>query len=88
VHPAVIGRRIEITASLQRVRVFCAGQLVADHDRVWAKHQTLHDPSHVAAARGLRRQRWEAVGAGPDSEVQVRRLADYDLALGIDGGVA
>jgi hypothetical protein len=29
----VIGRRIEVTAGLDRVRVFCAGQVVADHER-------------------------------------------------------
>src|SRR5690242_13650533 len=31
VHPAVIGRRIEVTADLARVRVLCEGQAVADH---------------------------------------------------------
>jgi transposase len=31
VHPAVIGRRIEVTAGLERVRVTCDGQVVADH---------------------------------------------------------
>jgi transposase len=44
VHPAVIGRRIEITAGLDRVRLACDGRLVADHERVWAKHQTISDP--------------------------------------------
>ena len=32
VHPAVIGRRIEVTADLLRVRAWCDGRLVADHD--------------------------------------------------------
>jgi hypothetical protein len=27
--------RIEIVADLHQVRVFCIGQLVADHDRLW-----------------------------------------------------
>jgi transposase len=36
VHPAVIGRRIEVTAGLHRVRVFCDGKVVADHERIWA----------------------------------------------------
>ena len=58
VHPAVIGRRIEVTAGLDRVRVFCDGRLVAGHQRAWAKHQTITDPGHLAAARKpLRRQR-------------------------------
>ena len=33
-HPSVIGRRIEITADLHRVCVFCDGCIVADHERV------------------------------------------------------
>jgi transposase len=34
VHPAVIGRRIEITADLARVRVWCGGKLAASDGRV------------------------------------------------------
>lgn len=37
VHPGAVGRRIEVTADLGRVRVWCAGVLVADHERIWAK---------------------------------------------------
>ena len=51
VHPAVIGRRIEVVADLDRVRVFCDGRVVADHERVWAWHQTITDPEHLAAAK-------------------------------------
>ncbi len=57
VHPSVIGRRIEVIADLARVRAFCDGRLVADHERVWAWHQTISDPDHVAAAKVLRRER-------------------------------
>jgi transposase len=57
VHPAVIGRRIEVIADLQRVRVLCDGKTVADHERIWGWHQTLSDPEHVAAAKVLRRER-------------------------------
>ncbi len=88
VHPSAIGRRIEITADLHRVRVFCDGRLVADHERIWAKHQTIHDPEHLTAARTLRRQRLEIVRAPADTDVETRRLSDYDALLGIDGGVA
>jgi transposase len=88
VHPAVIGRRIEITAGLDRVRVACDGKTVADHPRVWARHQTISDPEHVAAARLLRRDRIGVLRPAPEPEVEVRALADYDAALGIDGGVA
>ena len=90
VHPGVIGRRIEVVADLTRVRAFCDGRLVADHDRVWAKHQSLTDPEHLAAAQLLRRERIGRLRpvAAPDAEVEVRCLADYDTALGLDGGVA
>jgi hypothetical protein len=36
VHPAVIGRRIEVVADLDRVKVFSGGKTVADHERLWA----------------------------------------------------
>jgi transposase len=94
VHPAVIGRRVEVVADLHRVRVFCAGQLVADHDRIWAKHQTLTDPEHLAAAKTLRRERLHVVRAPVEPQVEIRCLADYDTALGLQedindkGGVA
>ena len=88
VHPSVIGRRIEITADLHRVRVFCDGRIVADHERVWAKHQTIHDPEHLAAATTLRRQRLEVVRPPVETEVETRCLSDYDALLGVDGGVA
>jgi transposase len=88
VDPSVIGRRIEVTANLDRVKVFCDGKVVADHDRVWAKHQTLHDPAHVAAAKVLRRERLEIVRPAAEAEVEIRCLGDYDAALGVDGAIA
>jgi transposase len=88
VHPSVIGRRIEITAGLDRVRVTCDGQVVADHERAWAKHQTITDPQHLAAARALRRDRLEVIRPAAGPQVEIRCLADYDAALGVDGGAA
>src|SRR5215469_8628635 len=88
VHPAVIGRRIEVSADLARVRVLCDGQVVADHRRIWAWHQSISDPAHVAAARRLRRDRVTALRRPAEPEVQIRALSDYDAALGLDGGVA
>jgi transposase len=86
VHPAVIGRRIEVTADLARVRVLCEGQVVADHERIWAWHQTITDPAHLAAARALRRERVTLIRPPAQAEVQVRALADYDTAFGLDHG--
>jgi transposase len=88
VHPAVIGRRVEVAADLQRVRTFCDGRLVADHERIWAWHQTISDPEHVAAATMLRRARVGVLRPVTEPDVQIRCLDDYDAALGLDGGVA
>lgn len=88
VHPVAVGRRIEVTADLGRVRVWCAGAAVADHERVWAKHQTLSDPDHVQAAKQSRRNRFDVVGPPAHVEVEQRRLTDYDTLLDVDGPVA
>jgi len=91
VHPAVIGRRIEVVADLDRVKVYCEGRVVADHERVWAWHQTLTDPDHHQAADLLRRTRIGALRPVREAEVEQRALADYDARLGIDldeGGYA
>jgi transposase len=87
VHPAVIGRRVEVVADLERVRVFCDGRTVADHERLWAKHQTVSDPEHVAAARMLRRERLGVIRSAAEPEVEQRRLPDYDAALGVGDGL-
>ena len=88
IHPAVIGRRIELIVNLDRVTALCDGRLVADHQRAWAWHQTISDPEHVAAARMLQRQRVGILRPVIEAEVEQRCLADYDTALGLDGGVA
>jgi transposase len=86
VHPGVIGRRVEVVADLHRVRVLCDGRVVADHERLWARHQTVSDPEHVAAARLLRQQRLTVVTpTAAEPEVEQRRLGDYDAALGLTG---
>jgi len=84
VDPAVIGRRIEITADLSRVRVTCDGRTVADHERCWARHQAITEPAHLAAAQQLRsaRRRLAPVPGPADAEVEYRDLAVYDLLSG------
>ena len=90
VHPAVTGRRVEVVADLARVRVLCAGQVAADHERAWAWHQTITDPEHHAAAKALRRQRVGVLRPAAQPEVEQRSLALYDAVLGTgaDGGAA
>jgi len=86
VHPSVIGRRIEVIADLQRVRAVCDGKTVADHERIWAWHQSISDPAHVAAAKTLRRERVGVLRPVTEPDVQIRGLDDYDAALGLDDG--
>ena len=95
VHPGVIGRRIEVVADLDCVRVFCGGKVVADHERVWAWHQSITDPEHREAANMLRRNRIGALRPvrepGTQIAVEQRSLTDYDTALGVEleeGGFA
>ena len=89
VHPAVIGRRVEVHADLDRVLVTCAGAVVADHDRVWAQHQTITCFEHTVAAKQLRHGRGHLLRPVADAttgeEVEIRALADYDRVLGLLG---
>jgi transposase len=91
VHPSAVGRRVLVRADLDRVRVWCDGGVVAEHERAWARHQTITDPGHSTAAQLLRQQRFTVVAQpAAETEVEQRRLADYDNALevaGFDGGM-
>lgn len=85
VDPHVIGRMIDVTADLERVRIRLEGRIVAEHERVWARGMTITDPAHVEAAAGLRKQFQQpravaAVGACDDL---ARDLSDYDRAFGL-----
>src|SRR2546430_5910926 len=40
-------------------KVLCDGRVVADHERLWAKHQNLSDTAHVAAANVFTREHVE-----------------------------
>jgi transposase len=87
VHPAVIGRRIEVHADLDRVWVTCEGAVVADHARVWARHQTITEFEHTVAATQRRHGRADLLRPVADTatgeEVEIRSLGCYDLALGL-----
>jgi transposase len=86
--PSAVGRRVLVRADLDRVRVWCEGGLVADHERIWARHQTISDPAHVMAAQLLRHQRFAVVQPASETQVEQRRLTDYDTALGVADGEA
>jgi transposase len=78
IHPAVIGRRIQVRADLEQVVATCDGQVVAIHDRSWARHQTFTDPAHAAAAALLRRAHLQIRRPLDLDEVQQRDLSVYD----------
>jgi hypothetical protein len=81
VNPRFVGRRVEITLTLDEVVVTCEGTEVARHRRCLASHQTILAAEH---ARVLRQMRIEAravdalAHALADDGVEVRDLAVYD----------
>lgn len=92
VDPRAIGRFVDVTASPQQVTVFCDGQIVARHERSWAKHRVVTDPVHAADAARMRQalaadrqRRQAAVRHHSDGHpVAVRALPDYDALFGVD----
>jgi transposase len=91
VDPRAIGRLVDVTASLEEVTVFCDSQVVARHQRSWAKGGVITDPAHQATAAVLRqdfernRQRVAAVREHADGHVvALRALPDYDALFGVD----
>ena len=87
VDPTAIGRMVDVSADLDRVRVRLEGRLVADHARVWARGTTVTDPAHVQTAAALREQARQPPGSAAADDDLARDLADYDRAFGlIDGG--
>ncbi len=84
VHPTAVGRRIEVVADLERVRVFCEGRVVADSPRCWARHQSLTNPVHAQAAATLRHHRFAVVTPSAVTAVEQRALTDYDTVFGLD----
>jgi hypothetical protein len=86
VDPHLIGRMVDVTADLERVRIRLEGRIVAEHERVWARGMTITDPAHVEAAAWLRKQFQQprAVGAvGGAGDDLARDLSDYDRAFGL-----
>jgi hypothetical protein len=82
VDPTAIGRMVEVSADLDRVRVRLDGRLVADHGRVWARGTTVTDPAHVHTAKALREAAHQPRTTSAADDLG-RDLADYDRAFGI-----
>ncbi|MBO4257157.1 IS21 family transposase [Streptomyces griseorubiginosus] len=97
VDPAAIGRMVTVLCDNDQVIVLAAGgEIVAQHPRCWARHQTITDPDHAATGIVMRQEvhRQQATrraaaeaGTGPLIEVEQRELGTYDrLFTVIDGG--
>jgi transposase len=84
VHPAAIGRMVEVIADLHLVSVRLEGRVIADHRRSWGNALTITDPDHVSAAAGLREAFGQRRLLPADDVVVLRDLADYDVAFGVD----
>jgi transposase len=84
VHPVAVGRRVEVAADLDLVRVSCGGQVVACHARCWADHQSITDPEHARAAAAARQARQQRASRPTETLVEHRDLADYDRLLNLD----
>ena len=91
VHPAVIGRRIEVTADLDRVTVRVRGPGGRQPRAGLGVAPDHHRPRPPGRGQGAGRDRVTLFRPPREAEVQVRCLADYDAALGTgssDGSVA
>ena len=83
VDPVMIGRMVDVVASLDTVTITGDGRRVGDHVRAWLSASTVIDPAHVVSAARLRdafQQRRSA------DDPLARDLADYDRAFGISIG--
>ncbi|MBC7761488.1 MAG: IS21 family transposase [Candidatus Saccharibacteria bacterium] len=84
VDPTAIGRLVDVTADLERVRVRLGGRVITEHARVWARGSTITDAAHVATA-GLLREQFQSPRAITINDELTRDLADYDRAFELTG---
>lgn len=88
VDPHAIGRIVDVSADLDRVRVRLEGRIIADHKRAWARGMTITDPAHKDAAVALRTQFQQPRLAVVGDDLS-RDLGDYDRAFGlVEGGLS
>lgn len=85
VHPSAVGHRVQVVADLATVRITRGQAVVGEHERCWARQQTITDEQHARAAAILRQAYQDRPPATPAAaEVEHRDLADYDRLLGLD----
>lgn len=88
VHPQAVGHRVDVTADLATVRVTRDGAVVGEHQRCWARQQTITHPEHARAAAVMRQAFQDRPRGQAVTEVARRDLADYDRILGIGDDLA
>ncbi|MEV0440358.1 IS21 family transposase, partial [Streptomyces spectabilis] len=92
VDPKAIGQTVTVLCDNDQVLALATGgEIVAQHPRCWAKHQTLTDPEHAHVGGVMRRevrrqQAARATAAADVVEVEQRELGSYDRLFVIDGG--
>ena len=86
VDPTMIGRLVDVTASLDTVTVHHDGVLIANHRRRWARQLAVTDPTHVTRAAALRSQFQAQHRRHPPvaAVVELASLAHYDELFGVD----
>ncbi|WP_253259534.1 Mu transposase domain-containing protein [Subtercola boreus] len=86
VDPTMIGRLVDVTASLDTIAVHHDGVLIAEHRRRWARQLTVTDPAHVTRAAELRSQFQAQHQRRPPAAavVELASLAHYDELFGVD----
>jgi transposase len=88
VHPGAVGHRVEVAADLHTVRISRAGAVVGEHERCWARQQTVTDPAHRTAAQAMRQAYQDRPRSRAAAQVACRDLADYDRILGTGNDMA
>lgn len=84
VHPAAIGRRVDVTADLDWVVATTRDGLeVARHARRFARHAVITEPAHARARRQLRDAYRHRHDHAVEVEVETRDLGVYDRGLGV-----
>lgn len=98
VNPQMIGRFVDVVATVDHVIATFGDKVVATHARYWGTGATITDPAHVATAKQLRTE-FQTISAersaaalqargtrthGDGHVVALRALPDYDALFGID----
>ncbi len=82
-----VRRTVTVVASLTRVRVLDAGEVIAEHPRVHGKGEQIEDPAHIAALiqtkRGARHHRGQdrLAQAAPSTGELLQQAAQRGTAL-------